>query len=133
MMEGTTGYRDAPARCPGCEALMEQRSIAEAIVDVCPQCKGLWVDWFDGDLGTIARDAAPLSAAEHAAVGSPSACPRCHSALTMNPHRATWHCADCNGVFVPRQEFDSILEFPPPVETPSIFQRLLDVLKALVS
>ncbi len=133
MMESAAGYRDAPARCPGCEALMEQRHVAEAIVDVCPQCKGLWVDWFDGDLGTVARDTAPLSIPTETAVRTPSACPRCHSTLAVDPHRATWHCAECNGVFVPRAQFDSILEFPPPVETPSIFKQLLDVLKALVS
>jgi hypothetical protein len=64
---------------------------AEAEVDVCDACGGVWVDWFDGELRAIAaetqkvrdegRTSAPGSAAgdksipnEAAALG---ACPRC--------------------------------------------------------
>jgi Zn-finger nucleic acid-binding protein len=53
-----SGYRDIAIRCPGCAAPMRQLSLekAEAEVDVCDGCGGLWVDWFDGELRAIATE-----------------------------------------------------------------------------
>jgi Zn-finger nucleic acid-binding protein len=40
-------------RCPGCGDPMSVVPLPEA--DVCPSCAGIWVDWFDGEIGAVAR------------------------------------------------------------------------------
>jgi Zn-finger nucleic acid-binding protein len=61
--------------------------LPEADVDVCPSCAGIWVDWFDGEIGAVARrvrgateDQAvpvPLSSMRNEVVAT-GGCPRCH-------------------------------------------------------
>ncbi len=36
---------------------MDERRVVEALVDVCPTCLGLWIDWFDGDIAHLTREA----------------------------------------------------------------------------
>jgi Zn-finger nucleic acid-binding protein len=52
------GYRGVAIRCPGCAESMRQLGLteAEAEVDVCDACGGVWVDWFDGELRAIAAE-----------------------------------------------------------------------------
>ena len=57
------GYRGVAIRCPGCAESMRQLSLAkaEAEVDVCDACGGLWVDWFDGEVRAIATETMRVS------------------------------------------------------------------------
>ena len=50
-------YRTSACTCPACRSLMDERRILDAVVDVCPTCHGLWIDWFDGDLAHLTREA----------------------------------------------------------------------------
>jgi Zn-finger nucleic acid-binding protein len=124
---------------------MEPRSLFDALIDVCPDCKGLWIDWYDGDLATVASSAAPLSVPYAAPRGSDEireGCPRCRSALRAEMFHdestgPTIHrCGDCAGAFVPRSSFDAIVVLAQKshLETapPSRFARLVAIVAALL-
>jgi Zn-finger nucleic acid-binding protein len=125
---------------------MEGRSLFDALIDVCPDCKGLWIDWYDGDLASVASDAAPLSVPHAPPVGSDelrAGCPRCQCALRAemfldeDKGPSIHRCAECGGAFVPRSSFDAIvlLAHRPDPETEatlSPFARLAAVLRALL-
>jgi len=36
--------REGERRCPRCDVVMELHPIREVTVDVCPECRGLWLD-----------------------------------------------------------------------------------------
>lgn len=89
---GRTGtHRGIALRCPGCAKPMTAIDLAEANaeVDVCEHCGGMWLDWFDGELRSLARETlrasspdlnAPASADEDSRRSSEpdaiGACPR---------------------------------------------------------
>jgi Zn-finger nucleic acid-binding protein len=88
------GYRGAAVRCPGCAEPMTVEMLAEAEVDVCGACGGMWVDWFDGEVKRVAtevlrtetarasRPSAPVSSLRNEAFAT-GACPRCTRQLAI--------------------------------------------------
>ena len=88
------GYRGAAVRCPGCAETMTVEVLAEAEVDVCGACGGMWVDWFDGEVKRVAtevlhgelarasRPSAPTSSLRNEAFAT-GACPRCSRQLAV--------------------------------------------------
>jgi Zn-finger nucleic acid-binding protein len=88
------GYRGAAVRCPGCAEPMSIENLADAEVDVCNACGGMWIDWFDGE---IKRVASAVVASEPERISRPSleasslrneafatgACPRCTRQLVI--------------------------------------------------
>jgi uncharacterized protein len=34
----------APMKCPRCDATLQETQFHHAVVDVCPSCKGMWLD-----------------------------------------------------------------------------------------
>jgi len=144
-MQPVSGYRDPPARCPACATPMEPRLLYDAQIDVCPACKSLWVDWYDGDLRDVAAQAAPLSApppGQGGAGGPAGGCPRCRSLLTREPLPATpahvLRCGDCGGALVPRSQFPDLLAWAQAeperegVQKRGVIARLAAVLHALI-
>jgi Zn-finger nucleic acid-binding protein len=119
---------------------MDRRTIAEATIDVCSRCKGLWVDWFDGELTQVAREAAPLSVASTAVEGVSSfGCPLCQRILVSEEHAPgaarVWRCGECAGSFVPRASFDALVlagDTPEASIRPGPLARLLAALRALL-
>jgi ssDNA-binding Zn-finger/Zn-ribbon topoisomerase 1 len=120
-----TDYRGTPAKCPACGTMMEERGAQDVMVDVCPNCRGLWIDWFDGDTVEVASKAAPLSVRAPVAIDlSKAFCPRCQRPLNFTNHVVHEHasgnlanvgpvllrCGECGGTFVPRTVFDEMLE-----------------------
>lgn len=104
---------------------MDERGAGDAMVDVCSHCRGLWIDWFDGDTVDVAMKAAPLSVRAPVALDLTKAfCPRCLRLLTFTNHAIheyasgplTDHgplllrCGECMGTFVPRTVFDELIE-----------------------
>ncbi len=124
-MRAMTDYRGTPAKCPACGTVMEERGAADVMVDVCPTCRGLWIDWFDGDTVDVAMKAAPLSVRAPVAIDpSKTFCPRDQQPLMFSNHAIHEHavgpitehgplllrCGECGGSFVPRTVFDELLE-----------------------
>ncbi len=114
-------YREGSLRCPACVGLLEPRDAGSgALVDVCPGCAGVWIDWFDGDPSTLARELAPLGPARDPSEGESGApCPRCTQRLLEEPYAGNGprvlRCVDCAGAFVPRSSYDDLAELAPPV------------------
>jgi len=137
-------YRDAPLMCPACTHLMEEREAEEALVDVCPACKGIWIEWFDGELGKVARDLPPLSLPVTAAPAPQNGCPACKRALheevaLERPYVTVARCGECAGAFVTREAFEVLAAYaqpdeeppPPDEEEPSLYARLAAFLRNL--
>ncbi|MEO8876166.1 MAG: zf-TFIIB domain-containing protein [Polyangiaceae bacterium] len=144
-MQTSAGYRDAPALCPLCAIMMTEKNLFDAVVDVCGDCHGVWVDWFDGDLGhvveQVSADSARGSASTH--IGpSGGACPKCQAKLAPEDRADGVHllrCGDCGGAFVPRASFMPLIALShqePEIlaqKSPSVFARLVAVLNSLLS
>jgi Zn-finger nucleic acid-binding protein len=136
-------YRETPARCPVCAVAMELRDAGESVVDVCPTCRGLWLDWLDGDTRSVTELAMPLSLRADPPITTSPRCPRCEVALTRQsstPGRpGLWRCGQCAGTFLPRSMVDTVLAWdaeyedePLKKEDPSSpLARLLRALRAL--
>jgi Zn-finger nucleic acid-binding protein len=128
---------------------MELRTAGEATIDVCPTCRGLWLDWLDGDTLTLAELAMPLS--RRAGVQEPSSpkCPRCAKDLVTHAHDASgpavWRCGECAGSFLPRATVEALLIWaathgevepaslpPQSVRYATLLERLRRVLRTLL-
>lgn len=111
-----TAYRDQALRCPGCDTWLEPQHVDASTVDICPACAGIWIDWFDGELGAMARGtarrAAPTSTGEPSA--GAAACPHCRSPLQQERYLDTdaeiLRCTDCAGAFVARASLAALLQ-----------------------
>ena len=59
----TTTHRGIALRCPGCAKPMSTIELPEANaeVDVCDACGGMWLDWFDGELRALATETLRIS------------------------------------------------------------------------
>jgi len=131
-----TGYRASSLRCPRCGALLEAAGAGEAIVDVCPGCGGVWVDWFDGDLAAVMKQAPTLIPGEARGQGGNQACPRCQCALAWETYLETGaellRCGECAGAFVPQSSLDALQKASEPAgEQGNFWKRLRAILKSL--
>src|SRR5262252_10729200 len=107
-------YREPRLVCPTCATPLEPREVGDAVVDLCPGCAGLWIDWFDGELVTLARKAPTIVAeGSKSRGGGANECPRCRSKL----HDETFggaevhilRCGDCAGAFITRDACDRLI------------------------
>jgi Zn-finger nucleic acid-binding protein len=108
------GYRATTPSCPSCGAAMEPRPIKGSTIDVCPECAGVWADWFDGDLRAVIRQA-PERHGLGAGSTSAAGCPRCRIRLDDEPLPGSvecviFRCSECFGAFVPRASFEAVLD-----------------------
>ncbi len=112
-------YRTTRVSCPLCGSAMEDRAASDAIVDVCSDCHAVWIDWFDGDIGTLAADIqVPKVIPQSLTDKRP--CPRCHVDLVAEklyghgPH--VYRCGDCSGVLVPSAVLEEVVGMVPSAE-----------------
>lgn len=114
-------YRnDATLRCPACDAVMVAQAIEHAVIDVCEECGGVWVDPEDGDVGTVATQAHVPELRDEVQRAMPKTCPRCAAAL------APWtvgdvalsRCGGCGGSFIPRPAIDAAMWLTPDAGAP---------------
>ncbi len=124
-------YRLAVLRCPACAEPMRREITPSAELEVCDACEGLWIDWFDGEVSTVAVEAeaarvdrgTPLPKRISGEIAGSRACPRCHHSLAPELYRFTdakhddpiggvevLRCADCAGAFVPRASAHLLLD-----------------------
>ncbi|MBX3208978.1 MAG: zf-TFIIB domain-containing protein [Labilithrix sp.] len=144
-------YRGVTVRCPGCAAPMRCEAVPSAEIDVCDACGGLWVDWFDGDVHTVAAEveAARVNRGAALAPGEPNAgartCPRCTRALELELFRFTdasehelvngvelLRCPECAGSFVPRSSAHLLLDRVREPRVVTLWEALVGVLRRLV-
>jgi Zn-finger nucleic acid-binding protein len=148
-----SAYRHGTIRCPGCSEIMRQEPVPSAEVDVCDGCGGLWIDWFDGDIPTLAAEAEAARVDRGTPIPSGPAihgngtCPRCLRALAADTfrfpdaepndlidHVELLRCAECAGSFVPRASAHLLLDrAKEPNRSVSIWAALVELLKRLVA
>lgn len=126
-------YRRGALRCPGCDEILKEQLHGQAHVDVCPACRGIWIDWLDGDIATVTAAVGELGDARPEGRGA-QRCPLCVGPLDRDalddPAAVVWRCGSCAGAFVPRSSAALIAAGPSPDEDPSgrdpFLTRLLD-------
>jgi Zn-finger nucleic acid-binding protein len=131
---------------------MRCEAVPSAEIDVCDACGGLWVDWFDGEVQTLAAEAAEAresagwsAGARVGAKSGSNACPRCMQSLRPELHRfhdardgelvtgvELFRCPECAGSFVPRPSAHLLLDRvrEPPAVT--FWEALVALLRGLV-
>lgn len=145
-------YRLAVVRCPACAEPMRREIMRSAELEVCDACEGLWVDWFDGDVSTVAVEAeaarldrgTPLPSRPSSPTTGSRACPRCQHPLVPELYRFSdakhddliggvdvLRCADCAGAFVPRGSAHLLLDRAREERTHSPWEALLALLQRL--
>ncbi|MCB9581205.1 MAG: zf-TFIIB domain-containing protein [Polyangiaceae bacterium] len=133
-----TGYRNGPLRCPACGAAMSERLAAVATVDVCGDCGGVFVDWFDGEVSTAVLGADPPVPLALRGQGDGN-CPLCRTPMTEATYpdeggARVARCGGCAGTFVPRDSMDAIVALGAPEDAPSeasLLDQLLGRLRSL--
>lgn len=147
-------YRGMAVRCPGCGEVMRCEAVPSAEIDVCDACGGLWVDWFDGEVHTLAAEAEaaridrgvpPPGLAATARGGGTSACPRCLRVLETELYRFTdasegelvtgvelLRCSECAGSFVPRGSAHLLLDRVREPRAMTLWEALVALLQRLV-
>ena len=135
----STNYRETALVCPGCGEHLDPKGVGKAIIDVCPSCGGIWVDWFDGELLAMVQGAPRGVGVGNGGDGGAwgEACPRCkmplHAEQYLESRAAILRCGDCAGAFVSRSAAKTLIALQPgrekaPVE-PDALERLIAVLR----
>jgi len=93
---------------------MDAHPVGREMVDVCAQCGGVWVDWFDGELFALCKKLASTVAwrAEVEGGAARQMCPRCLVELKSelwNGH-AVMRCVECSGAWLAREVAYAIAE-----------------------
>ncbi len=123
---------------------MDERQVEEALIDVCPTCHGLWLDWFDGDTLSLTYGVMPLSMRAPIAMPADATCPRDTTTLEARSHEGggplVYRCGECHGTFVPHAAAEALLEWSPPPSTKpaaeedqerTILERLVTVIRSV--
>jgi len=112
-------YRLAAPQCPLCAGLLEEKPTPGAVVDVCADCHAVWIDWFDGDLATVAAEVRVRPALPAGHQGR-KVCPRCQEDLRSEKLRghgpSVFRCGGCQGVLVPSAVLSEVVEMGPADE-----------------
>jgi Zn-finger nucleic acid-binding protein len=137
---------------------MRAEPVPSAEVDVCDHCGGLWVDWFDGEIVTLAAEAEAArvdrgtpppglgQSAIDARGGGTNTCPRCTRELLPELFRfpdaapdelvagvELRRCAECAGSFVPRPSAHLLLDRVRAPRTVTLWEALVELLRRIVS
>jgi Zn-finger nucleic acid-binding protein len=148
-------------RCPGCGEAMRCEAVPSAEVDICDACGGLWIDWFDGEVQTLAieaeaarveRGTPPPGMLPNARAnnmqsgGGASACPRCMRQLEQELFQFSdategelvtgvelLRCSECAGSFVPRPSAHLLLDRVREPRAATLWEALVAFLQRLVS
>ena len=145
-------YRGLVVRCPGCGEPMRAEPVPSAEVDVCGACGGLWIDWFDGDVSTLAAEAEAARVErgtpvpQGPPVGGSGICPRCTQQLVLEEHRfpdarpgelvdhvELLRCTECAGSWISRSSAHLLLDRTQSPPAVGLWLVLVDYLKRLVA
>jgi Zn-finger nucleic acid-binding protein len=130
--------------------MMRREIVPSAEIDVCDACGGLWVDWFDGQVLTLAveAEAARVERGERTtgAGGMGAAmCPHCRHPLAAELGRfadATadelvtgvelLRCPECAGCFVPRSSAHLLLDRVSEPRAMTLWEAFVGLLRRVV-
>lgn len=118
---------------------MSTRETGGTKVEVCPQCGGVWIEWFDGPVSDVARQLVddaprPMGTSEPPRTGL--SCPECRSPLARedrSPSAWLFRCGGCAGSFVPREALGGVswnpLEERPEDDEETWAERAIEALR----
>ena len=127
--------RGAILACPACAGAMVETKLDEVgvTIDVCRDCRGVWFDWFDGEVSSLARhlDTDP---GQPRTLATPR-CPRDGQGLEPQAYLGSgprvWRCQGCLGLFAARDQIAALQDFhhvmpntAEPIERTSLLARL---------
>lgn len=111
-------YRQQALRCPACDGLLDELVRGELHVDVCPGCRGLFIDWLDGDVSDVVRAVGALPIGVGSEKEGTGACPRCNVPLhgeEVGPDPTSiLRCGACAASFVSRDAFERLKQVARP-------------------
>jgi Zn-finger nucleic acid-binding protein len=130
----TSSYRETTLTCPGCGEILAPTAVGDAIIDVCPACGGIWVDWFDGELTAMVKGARARSLGVAPGAKGDASCPRCRRPLDAEQYLESrveiLRCGDCAGAFVPGSAVRTLVALDPEEREPTgAWARLISVLQ----
>ncbi|HOX45035.1 MAG TPA: rhomboid family intramembrane serine protease [Myxococcota bacterium] len=126
-----------PGICPKCLADLSPLRVEGVELDLCPACRGVWLDPGElarmrGARADLPADQAPLTTGARALASTTSICPRCDGAFeTLEFARGTAlyidRCKSCHGIWLDAGELKRIravtaqrhglgLDSPPPAD-----------------
>ena len=85
-----------PALCPKCRCVLEENEYRGSMIDICPQCKGLWLDTDEFRFHTSERD-----------TFSDESIPRKYHKQPLPNQRGYKKCVRCDGLMA-RKNFRKI-------------------------
>jgi len=99
-----------------------------AAVDVCDQCGGVFLEFFDGEPGSLARGVLEhLEQVSDAGESGTPTCPDCGLPMSSMRYMKTGprlaRCGNCMGVYVTARQLQPLAEFVPGVRR-TLLQRL---------
>ena len=111
-----TDPRGAYLGCPACGGAMDERRRADEddFYYECGACRGIWVDWWDGEASGIARTV-PAHPGTTPGGQKGGACPRDGTPLIDRPYLdagpVVERCPTCLGLFARRDQVRALAEF----------------------
>jgi Zn-finger nucleic acid-binding protein len=131
-------YRENAIFCPACSAAMEERSTVDALIDVCPECGGIYLDWFDGEPTAALQGWAPTHDPNQAPIQSlKGVCPKCGGGLVGEELPGTgaiiFRCVGCAGFFATEPAAKMIAGHtePLPSDAPGFFSQLVLLMRSI--
>jgi len=132
---------------------MRCEAVPSAEVDICDTCGGLWIDWFDGEVETLAVEAeaaridrgTPPPGMLPRTVGGANECPRCMRKLAVEMFQFAdvtegelvtgvelLRCTECAGSFVPRPSAHLLLDRVREPRAATLWEALVSFMKSLL-
>lgn len=134
---------------------MRAEIVPSAEVDVCGACGGVWIDWFDGAIDTLAveaesalveRGTPPPGIAKTVPERGTRACPRCQRALVPDMHRFVdarddelvtgvelLRCSECVGSFVPRPSAHLLFDRAREARAPTLVAAVIALVRGALA
>ncbi len=144
-LEAMALYRGHRRSCPACRSAMDEIPVPlasgeQAKIDHCPQCGGVFLEFFDGDPGELSRgtlerlvdqDSDAADVAHETAT-----CPECGNFMPLLRYLeqgpTIFRCEGCMAIFASHPQLRALAAYVEPAnpeEPPSLLERL----KALFS
>lgn len=95
----------------------------ESLIDVCPQCRWVFIEFFDGEPVAIARELRQVLAGSDppSLPDAPIRCPDCEVVADIVPFEnggpPLWRCGSCAGILATPATLRALASYEPPRTT----------------
>lgn len=132
-------YRSRQRACPVCRAAMDEILVtlsdgSTPAIDVCRECRWVFVEFFDGEPVSVARGVRELvTEGPVASAAAPLTCPDCGTTLQQAGYEGAgpllWRCGDCMGLVADFATLEQLARHHlPPARSAGVLHRLARLL-----